>query len=677
MEETPEMNNHYEKPIHGKMEMGSTNIGGSANPLQQEQVEVSNPSFEYLKNKDISVVFKDDGAEIEDIYLDLKNNCKFVICILAKDDTCFSSSLLKKTLNGIKFNLAGINNLIEPENILICIFFNEIKGNSIINDEDKYLLNNKFSFILSRKLYEIDSNSINIHCFGKMDEFTDVEILKIYYNIIIKHLKPNNDIIFSSVLRNGVSINDNCLYNLLKVSFFSRQNHSIVVPLIQDEEPKNLFGQIKSYERFHFSIYNMNFYNMTSSVPISSLFNVMTIDDKLLFELTKYYNQMKINSNIDYHDYNLSIYLYRFHHKIIYYNDKPMATINYPDESENPICNYKKYWINKYTGYYGNFFSLVNMLLDCDVCNVVKKVFLFFDIIGMMIDFIYPSLSCMVIYTIFFEAFDTYDIFPAAFCTLLYFFILICNGVNSMISFDSEKTYRSNLVFYFFIEVYYLFILLCSIIAMDNIKKNKKGDPYKFNKAAISCIIIFTFIPSILPMIMNIGKFLNNILNMMLYLFLGAPLSSSGFKICKILNASDSSGGKNIKERKGIYIISFFLINIFFGSLTFYNYTREKRVNAVMGFGIFYLIYNFFKMIAIVMSLLRKESEDTNVSDSAIRNNLFNNLYQNNYGSNMENQNNSINNNSNNNNFNNDNNNMSNNASNNNGDGNNIDNDYE
>ena len=138
MEETPEMNNHYEKPIHGKMEMGSTNIGGSANPLQQEQVEVSNPSFEYLKNKDISVVFKDDGAEIEDIYLDLKNNCKFVICILAKDDTCFSSSLLKKTLNGIKFNLAGINNLIEPENAK---FLDEILLSSKYDYTD-YIINN-------------------------------------------------------------------------------------------------------------------------------------------------------------------------------------------------------------------------------------------------------------------------------------------------------------------------------------------------------------------------------------------------------------------------------------------------------------------------------------------------------------------------------------------------------
>ena len=310
------------------------------------------------------------------------------------------------------------------------------------------------------------------------------------------------------------------------------------------------------------------------------------------------------------------------------------------------------------------------MLLNCSVCNLVKKVLLFFDIIGMMIDFIFPSLSVMVIYTIFFEAFDTHDIFPAVFCTMLYLFILICNGVNSLISKDSQKSYKSNLAFYFFMEIYYLFIILCAIIAMDNIKKNRENDPYKFNDAAISCIIIFTFIPSILPIIMNMGKFFDNILPMCLYLFLGAPSSSSNFNICKILNASDSSGGINIKERKGVYIILFFLINLFFGSLTLYNNTRKKRVEAVMGFGIFYVIYNFFKMMAICMSLLSKDSDVANVSDSAIKNNLFNNAYQNNYGSSMENQNNSINNNSNNNN------NISNNVSNNNY-GNNIENDYE
>ena len=676
MEETPENNNNnIEKPMHGKMEINSSNMGSSTNPLQKEKLEISDSSFNYLQSNEESTAFQFNGAELENIYSELKNNCKFVICILAQDDSFITSALLRKTLNGIKYNLSGINKLIEPENILICVFFNEIKNNLVFKEEDKFLLNINLSYLLSRKVYNIDSDTINIHCFGKLDTFTDVEILKFYYGVIIKQIRPDNNIIFSAVMRNGVVLNNNSLDYIIKASFFSRQKHSIVVPLLQDAEPDNLFGKIKSYERFHFNIYNMNFYNMITSVPISSLFNLMTIDDKLSVELREFYAGINPSANIDYHDYNLSLYLFEHYHKIIYYNEKPMGIINYPDETENYICNYKKYWLSRYTGYYGNFFNIVNMLLNCNVCNAIKKLFLFFNLIGMAIEFIYPSLSCMVIYTIFYEAFDTYDIFPAAFCTMLYLFIIICNGVNSLISNDSQKTYRSNLAFYFFVEVYYLFIILCSIVAMDNIKKNRNHDPYKFNNAAISFIIIFIFIPSIFPILMNIGKFIDNILPMFLYLFLGAPSSSSNFNICKILNASDSAGGYNIKERKGVYIISFFLTNLFFGSLTLYNYTREKRVKAVMGFGIFYLIYNFFKMAAICMSLLSKDSDVANVSEPAIKKNLFNNAYQNKYGSGMENQNNSINNNSNNsNNFNN---NITNNMSNNNGYGNNIDNDFE
>ena len=667
MEETPESNSNIQKPMHGKMEMNNSNIGSSTNPMQKEQLEISNSQFNYLQNNESSIIFEYEGGDIENIYGDLKNNCKLVICILAQDDTYPSSNLLKETLNGIKYNLPGVNNLIEPENILICVFFNEIKGNSIFNEEEKYLLNVQCPYILSRKLYPVDSDVINIHCFWKMDNFTEVEILNFYYSTLMKKLKPNNNIIFSIVMKNGVVLNDNTLDGILKVSFFSRQKHSIVVPLLQDQEPTNLFGKIKAYERFHFNIYNMNFYKMTSSVPISSLLNVMTIDDKLAVELQNFYTDIHTSANINYHDYKLSLYLYGNNYKIIYYNDKPIGTINYLDESENPICNYKKYWLNRYTGYYGNFLNIINMLINCNVCNATKKVFLFFNIIGMMIEFIYPSLSCMVIYTIFFEAFDTYDIRPAAFCTMLYLFIVMCNGVNSLISKDSQKTYKSNLAFYFFMEVYYLFIILCSIVAMDNIKKNRNHDPYEFNNAAISCIIIFVFIPSIAPILLNIGKFIDNILPMFLYLFLGAPSSSSNFNICKILNASDSAGGDSIKERKGVYIISFFLINIFFGSLTLFNYTREKRVKGVMGLGILYLIYNFFKMAAIIMSLLSKDSEVASVSDSAIKNNLFNNAYQNKYESGTDNQSNSINNNSNNNNF-------SNNMSNNYEYGNNIDN---
>ena len=129
----------------------------------------------------------------------------------------------------------------------------------------------------------------------------------------------------------------------------------------------------------------------------------------------------------------------------------------------------------------------------------------------------------MVIYTIFYEAFNAYDARPAAFCTLLYLFILICSGACSLISINTQRMRLTNLFFFIFMEVYYLFILICSVAAMDNVKKNKKKDPYKFNTAAITCIIIFTFIPGIIPILLKSKDALENIVIMLLYLIVGIP----------------------------------------------------------------------------------------------------------------------------------------------------------
>ena len=95
---------------------------------------------------------------------------------------------------------------------------------------------------------------------------------------------------------------------------------------------------------------------------------------------------------------------------------------------------------------------------------------------------------------------------------------------------------------------------------------------------------------------------IKNIVPMILYLFLGAPTSTSNILISKIWNAPGAPGGKNIDDRKGIVILFFFLFNLFFGFLSAYNYDREKRAKCVMGLAIFYLLYLFFKVIGIIGS---------------------------------------------------------------------------
>ena len=247
--------------------------------------------------------------------------------------------------------------------------------------------------------------------------------------------------------------------------------------------------------------------------------------------------------------------------------------------------------------------------------------------------------------------------------------MLLASGMCSLVTKQPKEMRMSNLFLYIFMEVYYLLVLICSVIAMNNVKRNESKNEYKFNNSAIACIIVFTFVPYIIPLIIKIGAVSQNFFNMLIYIGMGAPSSTSHFLMAQIWNVSDTPGGKEVDERKCFVLLFFFLFNLFFGSMTFFNYTRRKRAESIMGYGIFYLIYNFFKMIAICMSILSKDSDVSNVTDTAIKNNLFNNNYQNNYGSSsLDNQNNSINNN----------NNMSNNMSNNNEYAdNNNDNDYE
>ena len=105
-------------------------------------------------------------------------------------------------------------------------------------------------------------------------------------------------------------------------------------------------------------------------------------------------------------------------------------------------------------------------------------------------------------------------------------------------------------------------------------------------------------------MLINFSTITSKFVNLLTYIGLGASCSSSNFLIAQIWNASDTSGGNQLEERKSIVLIIFFLYNLFFGFLTAYNYTRRKRANCVMGLGILFLIYNFMRTLAIIGKII-------------------------------------------------------------------------
>ena len=612
-----------EEPQENENESKRDTPQNNNNDVEENNENIINNTlpFKYLEKDNSPEKILFEPSEKINIFEEFKDNIYYSICILLKNDLQKSSEMLKTTLESIYGNRDTLANLgIETSNILICVFINEINGYSLFNKDEFYQMkkeNNSLNTCLYLKTHLEGYTSNSIYLFSKPNNLQPVQALIYYYTGIINEIKANKKIIFSTIMTAGVKLNSDSLKKLIIDSYFgeSRGVKGVTVGLVLSEG-EGLFSMVEQYERLHFNVYDMHFYGATSAFPVSSLLSTFTIDRSMFDLLKNYYLNIVSNCTIDYHDYDLGLHLNENNKDVTFISDNEAGTLNYIDLN---YLEYQEIWINRYSGYYGNFFRLLKNF--CVNFNLMKAIFLFFQIVGMLIEFIYPALSTMVIYAIFFEAFNSYDYRPASFFTMMYVCMLTASGMCSLVSKNPKELRKSYLFLYIFMEVFYVFVLICSIVAMDNINKNKNKDEYKFNKAAISCIIIFTFIPYIIPILMNLSFFTSKITNMLAYIGLGASCSTSNFLMAQIWNASDTVGGRQKEERKSIVLIFFFLYNLFFGFLSAYNYNRKKRANSVLGFGVIYLLYNFFKIIAVIGKILApKNRYDSNTVSKIINN---------------------------------------------------------
>ena len=220
---------------------------------------------------------------------------------------------------------------------------------------------------------------------------------------------------------------------------------------------------------------------------------------------------------------------------------------------------------------------------------------------------------------------------------------MLASGTCSLIARDPRSMGITNYFLYIFMEVFYAFAIVCSVPAMHFTNKLKwdyfevidNRTLYEFNKAAISVLIILSFLIYIIPMIMKISSIANNIVPMFLYLLFGASCSTTNFNIAKIWNAPETSGGVNIEYRKSLCIIIHLLFNLFIGCLSFYNTNRKNKANCIMAFAIIFLVYSFFRTMAIILQLCNKEEFDTSndrylfdAVKSALENGVVNNEEQ-------------------------------------------------
>ena len=558
----------------------------------------------------------------EQLFINYKGKYKYSFCILMENNELIDSIFLQQSLLSIGKNLKKLNEdiNIEAQDICIFIFINEIKNNNNIlkieNLENEYEEKNKeFNIrewkMLCEKEDMKDLEKIQIFTINKLKYLYPIKSLIFYYKIL-SQIKIIKKIIFSTIITAGVTFDQNKLFELISYAYHDAKKHGIAISSTDFKED-NLVSKLCTYEKKRFNIYNMSYMNESNIAPISSQLSTITINDKILRLLNDYYEKFKTNikAKIDYHDYNLALYLKQNDILIKYILDNP----GYVTTSEEfSFYDYQQIYIDRFSGYYGNFFQILSSFKSCTILQVP---FLIFQIISMCFEFIMPSIVSMIIYIIFYAAFKTDDFRISLFLSLLYLTLMFISGYCSLVGKDINKMKNTYLIINILMTLLYFLSLISSIPAMHFANKDKNPDlsGYKFNKAAISTIIILTFIPYIIPIILNNSYLKGDAFLLLIYNLVFAPLFKINFNVAGILGASDASGGKTVKERKSLLVLFYLGINLFIGSLSFYNFDNKKKANCVMGFGIIYLVYNFIRSLAIVLEIcFKKEETFTNQS---------------------------------------------------------------
>ena len=594
---------------------------------KEEKEEEKEEPFIYLTNvKNDNLKGKEDQ-----IFTNYKGNFKYCFCILMEKNNSINSLLLKQTLISIGKNLSSLNENINitPEEISLFIFIKEMKNKNKLtnyeNNENEEERNSEYIIQEWTMNTENESEKIKekINCLEKIKIFT-INKLKhlypiksiIYYYEILSEIKLNKSIIFSTIMTAGVTFGENKLMELISFSYHEHNANGIAVSSI-DYQGDDLITKLCSFEKKRFNLYNLNYLNESYTAPISSQLSTITINNKILKLLKEYYAEFKNNTKatIDYHDYNLALYLKQKKCLIKFINDNPGYILTPLNIS---FYDYQQIYIDNFSGYFGNFFQILSSFKNCDILQVI---FLIFQIISIGFELILPSIAGMIIYIIFYAAFKTDDYKISLFFTLLYLILMLTNGYCSLVGKKINKMRSTYFILNILMALLYCLSLVSSIPAMHFANKDKHPDDsgYKFNKAAISVIIILTFLSYIIPIILSFSYLGGNAFLLLIYNLIMAPFLKINYNVAGVWKASGVSGGKKLKERKAIFILLYLLINFFIGNLSLYNFDNKKKANCVMAFGIIYLVHIFVRALAILIHICFRKEETFNNNKSLMK----------------------------------------------------------
>ena len=617
-------------PRENQEEIDNKDENEQQNNRENENENKEEEAFIYLEKDENENGTLIKEKEENEYFKERKGKFKYTICILLKTNEIVNSILLKHTLISIGKNLKELSEIdkidIKPMEIGIFIFINEFKADNKLNItksfEDKEEKNNEY-YIQEWEMNvsneeEEQIKNIKIFTIHSLKYLYDIKALSYYYDIL-SQIKIERKIMFSSIMTAGVIFPDSKILELISYSYHEKKKHGIAVSSIEYKQ-SNLVSKLCAYEQMKFNIYNLNYISESNAPLISSQLSLITLNDNLLKDLNEDYYKNKIDykASIDYHDYNLALYLKEKNYLIKYINNNPASMITL--ENIFSFYDFQQIYINRFSGYYGNFFGILSSFNES---TILQKVFLIFQIISICFEFILPTIATMIIFIIFYSAFKTYDYRVSLFFSLLYLSLMFVSGYCSIVGKNINQMKNTYFILNIIMATLYFLTLICSIPAMHFANKNKIPDfsGYEFDKAAISTIIIFTFIPYIVPLILNISSLgMTNFFLLLVYNLIFGPVAKINFNVAGVWGAPAVSGGKKIKERKSIYILLYLGINLFIGSLSFYNTDNKKKANCVMAFGIIYLIYNFIRTLAIVFEICLKKEETFNNAS------LFNNI---------------------------------------------------
>ena len=560
-------------------------------------------------------------------FLDDRTQYSLIIPIIIENDSLSNSRKLRNTMNSLFLSLPELIQIgISNQNILICLFFLHFSSNktfSQVYPNTDYLAaccTGNLDYNCS-SCYIVSSTGIpiNVLSFNKNDS-THVECLKCFYLFILNDIKYYNTISLIDDERknfntfyilnweNGIIPEKNTISNLIKTA----TEPMIITPGVHSI-PNNLFGEILEFYYLYIQIYSYYYYYVTCSCPIEHKFNLIKIDKKLYQVFKNYFTYYIYNdAELFYHDYKLGVFLQNNGYHTYYINQ---INVFYYEKT----LNFNEFMMNyckQNSSYILIFFDLLNsFFLWNNMCffKFVKKFFLFFQILRIIIDFLYLGFTILVIFCFLSEAFINEDDRIVIFFTVIYSIMTICSCCFSLITPKENGKDKTFIYFHIMFYLYFIFFIISSLIAIVKISHNKND--YKFKSLPMIILILLNIGFIIGPSFFHLKKAAKSICSGIKFGFITFPGLYTVFKFHYLINCFDlygqsiyskrKFGNRYFNERKKVQIFLFFISNSLIAFICFFLISTSRRVLFIYIIGIMYTIFNGQQFIAIIIGIFK------------------------------------------------------------------------